>query len=154
MATIERSIDVQAPLTAAYNQWTQFEEFPEFMENVDKVEQIDDRHLHWKAKINGVAREWDAEISEQVPDQRIAWHSTDGVENSGVVTFHYIQPYVTKVMLQMNVDPDGLVENVADKLGFITRNTEGDLERFKEFIERRGEASGGWRGEIENPNER
>jgi len=120
MATIERSVEVKAPLRAAYNQWTQFTEFPRFMENIDEVRQLDDRHLRWKASINGVKREWDAEIAEQVPDQRIAWHSTDGVQNDGVVTFHYVQPYLTKVMLQMNVDPDGLVENVADKLGFIT----------------------------------
>ncbi len=154
MATIERSVEVKAPLRAAYNQWTQFTEFPRFMENIDEVRQLDDRHLRWKASINGVKREWDAEIAEQVPDQRIAWHSTDGVQNAGVVTFHYVQPYLTKVMLQMNVDPDGLVENVADKLGFITRNTEGDLERFKEFIEHRGEATGGWRGEIAEKNKR
>ncbi len=154
MATIERSVEVKAPLSAAYNQWTQFEEFPKFMENVEEVRQVSDRRLRWKAKINGIKREWDAEISEQVPEQRIAWHSIDGVENSGVVTFHYVQPYVTKVMLQMNVDPDGLVENVADKLGFITRNTEGDLERFKQFIEDRGEATGAWRGEIPNKSGR
>ena len=154
MATIERSVEVKAPVSAAYNQWTQFEDFPQFMENIEEVRQISDNHLRWKAKINGVKREWDAEISEQVPDQRIAWHSIDGVENAGVVTFHYVQPYLTKVMLQMKVDPEGLVENVADKLGFITRNTEADLERFKQFIEQRGDATGAWRGNIPNESER
>jgi uncharacterized membrane protein len=153
MATIERSIDVNVPLSVAYNQWTQFEDFPQFMESVESVRQVDDRHLQWRAKFGGVAREWDAEISEQLPDQRIAWHSTDGVENAGVVTFHYLQPYITKVMLQMKVDPEGLVETAGDKLGFITRNAEGDLERFKEFIEREGIETGAWRGEISNERE-
>jgi uncharacterized membrane protein len=150
MATIERSIDVNVPLSVAYNQWTQFEDFPRFMEGVESVTQVDDEHLHWRANIAGVGREWDARISEQIPDERIAWHSTDGVENAGVVTFHYIEPYVTKVMLQMKVDPDGLVENVGDKLGFIERNAKGDLERFKRFIETEGIETGAWRGDIEN----
>lgn len=154
MAVIERSIEVNAPLSAAYNQWTQFEEFPRFMEGVQSVTQVDDRHLHWQAKVAGVGREWDAEISEQIPDQRIAWHSTDGVENAGVVTFHFLQPYVTRVMLQMKVDPDGIVETVGDRLGFITRRTEGDLFRFKEFIESKGEPTGAWRGQIPNPKEK
>jgi uncharacterized membrane protein len=150
VATIEKSINVDVPVEAVYNQWTQFEEFPEFMEGVEHVKQLDDRRLHWKANVGGKDEEWEAEISEQIPDKRIAWRATEGAENAGVVTFHYIDGNTTRVTLQMDYDPEGFSENVGDKLGFVTRRVEGDLERFKDFIERRGSETGGWRGEIKH----
>jgi uncharacterized membrane protein len=144
---IQESIDVEVPVTAAYNQWTQFEEFPRFMDGVESVQQIDDTHLHWVAEIAGVRREWDATITEQHPDQRIAWTSTSGTDNGGVVTFHRLSDERTRVMLQLDVEPDGLVEAVGDKLGIIKRRAVGDLERFKELVEAGGSADG-WRGEV------
>jgi uncharacterized membrane protein len=151
MSAIEESVIVDVPLRTAYDQWTQFEEFPRFMEGVDSVVQLDDSRLHWVADIGGVRREWDATITEQHPDERIAWTSTSGTHNAGVVTFHRLEAAQTKVMLQLDIDPEGLVEQVGDKLGFIRRRAATDLERFKELVEARGGASGGWRGEIDNP---
>jgi len=153
MATIEQSVEVGQPLRTVYNQWTQFEEFPRFMEGVEEVRQLDDTHLHWTAEIGGQRREWDAEITEQKPDERIAWRSRDGAENAGVVTFHRIDDASTKVMLQLEFDPEGVVEQVADKLGVIERRAAGDLERFREYIEARGRESGAWRGEVDRPDE-
>ena len=151
MSTIEESIDVGVPVTTAYNQWTQFEEFPRFMEGVQSVTQVDDRHLHWVAEIGGVHREWDAEISEQHPDERVAWRATDGTDNAGVVTFHRIDDDTTRIMLQLEFDPQGFVESVGDAAGFVRRRAVGDLERFKEFIEAQGRETGGWRGDVERP---
>ncbi len=149
MSTIEQSIDVAVPVTAAYAQWTQFEEFPSFMEGIDEVRQTDDRHLHWKASIAGVEREWDAEITEQHPDERVAWRSTSGQQNAGVVTFHKLDDGHTRVMLQQDIEPSGMAEKAADALGVIERRAKGDLERFRELIEQRGGApTGSWRGEI------
>lgn len=150
MSTIEESIDVQVPVRAAYDQWTQFESFPDFMENVDEVRQIDETHLHWKATILGRTEEWDAEITEQHADHRIAWRSTEGAENAGVVTFHKLEDDVTRVMLQLDVEPDGAVEKVGDALGVVKRSAKADLGRFKELIEARGTPEGGWRGDVEN----
>lgn len=144
---IQESIDVEVPVTAAYNQWTQFEQFPRFMDGVESVSQIDDTHLHWVAEIGGVRREWDATITEQHPDQRIAWTSTSGTDNGGVVTFHRLADDRTRVMLQLDVEPDGLIEAVGDKLGIIKRRAVGDLERFKEMVEAAGNTDG-WRGEV------
>lgn len=149
MESVTRTIDVNVPVTTAYNQWTQFETFPEFMDGVERVRQIDQTHLRWKTSIGGVEREWDAEISEQIPDKRIAWHSVDGAYNAGVVTFHYLEPGVSRVGLQLDYEPEGFVENVGDALGFVTRNVDGDLERFKSFIEERGRETGAWRGAID-----
>ncbi len=149
MASIEKSIDVQVPVRTAYNQWTQFEEFPLFMEGVEQIEQRDDEHLHWVAKIAGKREEWDAEITEQTPDQRVAWRSTNGNENAGVVTFHKLDDMKTRVMLQMDYKPEGVVESTGNALGFVGRRIEGDLERFKEFIEARGQETGAWRGEVQ-----
>ncbi|HXK33320.1 MAG TPA: SRPBCC family protein [Dehalococcoidia bacterium] len=149
MAAVEKSIDVEVPVRTAYNQWTQFEEFPRFMEGVAEVRQVTDDRLHWKAEIGGKQEEWDARITEQTPDQRIAWTSEDGALNAGVVTFHKLEPNRTRVMLQMEYRPEGLVETVGDKLGFVSRRVEGDLKRFKEFIEERGSETGAWRGEID-----
>jgi uncharacterized membrane protein len=148
MSQIERSVEVEVPLRTAYDQWTQFEEFPRFMEGVDAVSQLDDTHLHWQASIGGVSREWDAEITEQHPDERVAWKSTTGAKHAGVVTFHRLDDDRTKVMLQLDMEPEGLVEHAADALGFVERRAVGDLERFKEFVEARGTSTGAWRGDV------
>lgn len=152
MSSITKSIEVEVPVRTAYNQWTQFEEFPRFMEGIDEVRQLDDRRLHWKASVAGKHEEWDAEITEQKPDERVAWRNTTGAENAGVVTFHYLDQNKSRVTLQMDYDPTGIVETVGDKLGFVSRRIEGDLDRFKAFIEARGRETGGWRGEVTNPN--
>ena len=149
MASVVDSIDVKVPVSTAYNQWTQFESFPQFMEGVKSVAQTDDTQLHWVAEIGGAEKEWDAEITEQHPDERVAWRATSGAENAGVVTFHRIDDETTRVTLQMDADPEGLVENVGTALGFLDRRVKGDLERFKEFIEGRGSETGAWRGEVE-----
>jgi uncharacterized membrane protein len=153
MSTIEKSIDVHVPVRTAYNQWTQFEEFPRFMEGVKVVKQKDDTRLRWVANISGNEEEWDAEISEQIPDKRVAWRSVDGARNAGVVTFHYIDANTTRVNLQMDYDPESFSEKVGDKLGFVTRRVMGDLERFKTFIEERGQETGAWRGEVVHPSD-
>ena len=149
MGTIEQSIEVQVPLSTAYNQWTQFEQFPRFMEGVEEVRQLDDKRLHWIAESGGKREEWDAEITEQRPDERVAWRSTTGAPNAGVVTFHRLSDDMTKVMLQLDYEPEGMIEKVGDALGIVERRTKGDLERFKEFIESRGSETGAWRGKID-----
>jgi uncharacterized membrane protein len=149
MSTIEQSVEVNVPVRTAYNQWTQFEEFPRFMEGVESVRQLDDRHLHWVARIGGVEREWDAEITEQRPDERIAWHATSGTQNDGVVTFHRIADGQTRVMLQLEFDPEGFVEKAGDAMGVVRARTKGDLDRFKDFVEEHGSETGAWRGEID-----
>ncbi len=149
MQTIEQSIEVNVPVSTAYNQWTQFEEFPRFMEGVKSVTQVDDTHLHWVAEVAGKEKEWDAEITEQHPDERVAWTSISGAPNAGVVTFHRLNDDTTRVTLQMDVEPEDPVESVGTALGFLQRRVKGDLERFKEFIEGRGVESGAWRGEVE-----
>ena len=148
MSTIQESVDVNVPVRTAYNQWTQFEEFPRFMEGVESVRQIDDTHMHWKADIGGVTREWDAEVTEQHPDERVAWKSTAGAGHGGVVTFHRLSEDTTRVMLQLDFDPEGIVEKAGDKLGFVTRRTKGDMKRFKDLIESQGAESGAWRGDV------
>jgi uncharacterized membrane protein len=151
MSTIEQSIEIQAPLTTVYNQWTQFEEFPHFMDGVEQVEQRDDTHLHWVAAFGGSRHEWDAEITEQRPDERVAWRNTDGTDNAGVVTFHRIDDDTTRVMVQMDFVPEGVKERIGDALGAPDRRVQGDLDRFKEMMEARGHESGAWRGEVERP---
>ncbi|MFL6127809.1 MAG: SRPBCC family protein [Mycobacteriales bacterium] len=151
MSTVEKSIDVDVPVSTAYNQWTQFESFPEFMEGVDRVDQTSDTMTHWVTSIGGVSREFDAQITEQHPDERIAWTSVDGPKQAGVVTFHRLDDVSTRVMLQMDFEPEGLAENVGDKLGFVSRRAAGDLERFKKFIESRGLETGAWRGNVDRP---
>ena len=148
MSSIEQSIDVNVPVRTAYNQWTQFEEWPRFMEGIRQVRQLDDKRLEFRAEIGGVEKRWVAEISEQVPDMRIAWHSIDGAKNAGVVTFHRLSDDCTRIMLQMEYDPKGFVENVGDALGAAKLRIKGDLERFKNFIESQGRETGAWRGEI------
>ena len=152
MSNIEQSIEVGVPVRTAYNQWTQFEEFPRFMEGVNEVKQLDDTTLHWKAEVAGQEREWDAKITEQTPDQRIAWTDIGGATNAGVVTFHKIDDSTTKVMLQLEYEPDGAIEKVGDALGLLKARTKSDLGRFKEFIESRGSETGAWRGEVDQDN--
>ncbi|MFI6519065.1 SRPBCC family protein [Spirillospora sp. NPDC050679] len=149
MSKIEQSIDVQVPVRTAYNQWTQFEDFPHFMEGVERIEQTTPTRTHWVTKIAGVTREFDAEITEQHPDERVAWTSVEEPRQAGVVTFHRLGENATRVMLQMEFEPEGLAEKAADKLNIVERRVKGDLERFKEFIEKRGgQETGAWRGEV------
>jgi uncharacterized membrane protein len=150
---IEQSIEVQAPLSTVYNQWTQFEEFPQFMEGVEEVRQLDDTHLHWVAEFGGSRHEWDAEITEQKPDERVAWRNTEGKDNAGVVTFHRLDDNNTRVMVQMDFVPEGVKEKLGDALGVPDRRVRGDLENFKQIIEARGQESGAWRGEVQRPGE-
>jgi uncharacterized membrane protein len=149
MSTIEQSIEVAVPVRTAYNQWTQFEEFPRFMEGVQEVRQLDDTRLHWKTKVGGRQKEFDARITEQRPDERIAWTATQGADQAGVVTFHRVDDSRTKIMLQLEAEPEGLVEKAGDAAGLLKRRVKGDLERFKELIEERGVESGAWRGEVD-----
>jgi len=146
--TIEESIEIEVPVSTAYNQWTQFESFPQFMKGVERVEQKDDKHLRWVAEIGGETREWDAEITEQHPDERVAWTSVGEPHQAGVVTFHRLSPDTTKVMVQLDFEPEGLLETAGDKLGVVKHRVKGDLERFKNFIENRGSETGEWRGEV------
>jgi uncharacterized membrane protein len=148
MSQIIESIDVDVPVRVAYDQWTQFEEFPKFMEAVEKVEQLDDTTLRWTAEIAGVKKTWTAKITEQTPDQRIAWTSIEGAQNAGVVSFHRLDDRQNRVTLQLDVEPDGPVEAAGDVLGFVQRQAKDDLKRFKEFIEKQGVATGAWRGEV------
>jgi len=148
METIEKSIDVDVPVSTAYNQWTQFEEFPQFMESVKEVRQVDEKRLHWKAEIGGRTKEWDAEIFEQIPDQRIAWRSVGGAKNSGMVNFLPIGARQTQLSLQLHYDPEGAAENLGDALGVVSARISSELKRFKKFIETRHVPTGGWRGEI------
>jgi uncharacterized membrane protein len=148
MPTVEKDIEVEVPVTTAYNQWTQFEEFPRFMEGVERVQQLDDQRLHWVAKIGGKTKEWDAKIVEQQPDRRVAWRSEAGDENAGVVTFEPSATGKTRVHLQMDYQPEGVVESAGSAIGVVSRRIQGDLERFKEFIESRGTETGEWRGSI------
>jgi uncharacterized membrane protein len=147
MAYIEKSIHIDRPLRTVYDQWTQFEDFPRFMEGVKEVRQLDDEHLHWRADIAGKEESWDAEIMHQEPDSRIAWRNTSGPYNAGLVTFRPDEGG-TAVTLRIDYAPSGVLEKIGDALGFVSRRVEGDLERFKHFIEERGEPTGAWRGEI------
>src|SRR5689334_21966051 len=148
MSVIEKSIEINVPVKTAYNQWTQFEEFPRFMEGVKEVKQIDDTHLHWKTEVGGKEKEWKAEITEQIPDERIAWRSREGAKNAGVVTFDRLSDSKSKVMLQLEYDPDGVVEKVGDAAGVVSQRVLGDLERFKQYIESRRQETGEWRGTV------
>ncbi len=148
MSTVEESIEVAVPVTTAYNQWTQFESFPQFMEGVEKIEQTSDTMTRWVTKIGGVERTFDAAITEQLPDERVAWKSVDEPRQAGVVTFHRLSPETTKVMVQMDFEPEGFVETAGDKLGVVKHRVKGDLERFKDFIEGRGQETGAWRSEV------
>ena len=153
MGTITESIDVGVDVTTAYDQWTQFESFPQFMEGVEEVRQLDNTHTHWVTKVGGRTREFDATITEQLPDERVAWTSIEGSKQAGVVTFHRLAENRTRVTCQMDFEPDGVVEKAGDKLGFLDRQVKGDMKRFKEFIEGRGGIeTGAWRGQVDRPN--
>ena len=152
MSTYEESIEVEVPVRTAYNQWTQFEDFPRFMEGVEQVRQLTDTELRWIAEIAGRRREWKAEITEQRPDERIAWTSREGTRNGGVVTFHRLGDNETRVMLQLEFEPDDAAEKIGDVTGIVKSTVKSDLKRFKEFIEGRGRETGAWRGEVnQNP---
>jgi uncharacterized membrane protein len=148
MAQVTESVDVHVPVRTAYNQWTQFEQFPEFMGGVQQVEQLDDTRLHWIAEVAGKREEWDAQIVEQRPDERIAWTASGGKGNAGVVTFAPLSEDATRVTVQLDWQPEGVAENVGTALGFDDRQVSKDLDRFKEIIEERGVESGAWRGEV------
>lgn len=151
MSTITEAIDVDVPIRVAYNQWTQFESFPHFMEGVREIRQLDDTHVHWVIDIAGQVREFDATITEQHPDERVAWTSDSGPNHAGVITFHRLDDEKTRVTAQMDIDPEGFVENVADKLGVLGNRVKNDMRKFKEFIEQRGHETGGWRGDVDRP---
>ena len=148
MHTIEQSININVPIRTAYNQWTQFETFPEFMEGVEEVRQLDDKRLHWVAEIAGRRHEWDAEIHEQVPDERIAWRSISGQPNEGAVRFEKTGENQTRVSVIIRFEPAGALEKAGDALGIAGARVKGDLKRFKDFIESHGVETGAWRGEI------
>ncbi|HET6742009.1 MAG TPA: SRPBCC family protein [Kribbella sp.] len=152
MGNTTESVDVEAPISTVYNQWTQFESFPQFMDGVDRIKQIDDTHTHWVTSIAGVTREFDATITEQHPDERVAWRSDTEPRHAGVITFHRLSATSTRVTAQMDIDPDGFAEQVADKTGLISHRVNGDLQRFKALIERRGSETGGWRGDVDRPD--
>jgi uncharacterized membrane protein len=149
MSKILEAVDVEVPVGTAYDQWTQFETFPKFMEGVKSVRQLDDTTLEWVADVAGREKRWEAKITEQEPDKRIAWTATEGAHNAGVVTFHRIDDGQSRVTLQLDVDPEGPVENIGDALGLVSRQVKGDMKRFKEFIEERGHETGAWRGKVE-----
>jgi uncharacterized membrane protein len=148
MNTVEKSIVVNVPVRTAYDQWTQFEEFPQFMEGIEEVRQLDDKRLHWRANIAGKDVAWEAEIGEQSPDKYISWRSTTGAHNAGAVGFMEDGTDQTRVTLRLEYEPEGFFETVGSALGFVDNRVEGDLERFKTFIESRGQETGAWRGEI------
>jgi len=147
-SSVQETIDLNVPVSTAYNQWTQFEEFPRFMASVEEVRQLDDTHLHWRANVAGKTKEWDAEITQQIPDQCIAWRSTGGVRNAGVVTFDKIGDNRTRVKLQLDYEPQTPVEKVGDAIGGVKLTAKGNLKRFKDLVERRGVETGAWRGTV------
>jgi uncharacterized membrane protein len=151
MPKVQDSIEVQVPVQQAYNQWTQFEEFPKFMGGIQSVQQLDETHVQWVAEIGGASRQWTTEVTEQQPDEKIAWKTIDGeVKNDGVVTFEQVGPNQTRVNVEMDVEGESTMENVAgDLLGIVKDQVHGDLERFKQLIENRDEETGAWRGEVE-----
>lgn len=151
MTSVTESVDVDVDISTVYNQWTQFESFPEFMNGVDSIRQVDDTHTHWTTSIGGVDREFDTEITEQHPDERVAWKSTDGTSHAGVVTFHRLGDHQTRVTAQIDWQPESVVEKVGAALGVDDRQVESDLRRFKAFIEQRDAETGAWRGNVDHP---
>jgi hypothetical protein len=148
MERIEKSVEVRCPVRTVYNQWTQFEEFPKFMSGVKEVRQLDDTHVHWHAEVWGRDKEWDAEITEQVPDERISWRSTSGAPIAGTVRFEALGPDVTRVALSMSYEPEGAIENLGDAVGLLDARVQDSVDDFKDFIENRGTETGAWRGEV------
>jgi uncharacterized membrane protein len=154
LETIKESIDVDVPVSTAYNQWTQFEEFPTFMEGVESVGQIDDTHLQWVAEVGGERREWQAEIVEQVPDEKVAWRAVDGNGPNGILTFEPLGESKTLVTVEMSYEPEGLKETLGAKVGMDARQVREDLERFKQLVEVLGQETGAWRGEVHSGQRR
>ncbi|WP_328401460.1 SRPBCC family protein [Nocardia sp. NBC_00403] len=152
MSTVAASVDVEVPVRTAYDQWTQFETFPQFMLGVEAVDQLDDKHTHWRIHVGPSIREFDATITEQHPDERVAWKSDNGPNHAGVITFHRLDDTHTRITAQMEVDPEGFVESAADKLGVLKHRVNGDMRRFKHFIEGRPHETGAWRGDIPRPD--
>jgi uncharacterized membrane protein len=152
MTEIQAAVDIDVPVKTAYDQWTQFETFPKFMEGVKSVRQLDDTTLEWVADIAGKEKRWEAKITQQEPDRRIAWTATEGAHNAGVVTFHRLAEGKSRVTLQLTIDPEGPIENVGAALGVVKHRVEGDMDRFKEFVEARGTETGAWRGTVEQTN--
>jgi uncharacterized membrane protein len=153
VSSVTKSVDVSVPVSTAYNQWTQFESFPNFMGGVESIAQTDDTHSHWVTKVGGVTREFDTEITEQHPNERIAWKSTDGdTSHAGVVTFHRLDDSDTRVTIQLDWKPEGIVEKAGAAVGIDDHQVKADATRFKQFIEEQGSATGQWRGNVENPN--
>lgn len=150
MEHIEKTIDVECPVSNVYNQWTQFEDFPQFMTGVKEVRQLDDTHVHWHAEIWGKDMEWDAEITEQEPDERISWRSISGAPNAGTVRFEPLGGDRTRVRLTMAYEPSGTTENVGDAMGLFSKRVQSTVEDFKKFIESRGRETGAWRGEVDS----
>ncbi|WP_300008598.1 SRPBCC family protein [Pseudonocardia sp.] len=150
---VTHSIDVAVPVRTAYDQWTQFESFPRFMDGVERIDQVTDTRTHWVTRIAGVEREFDAEITEQHPDERIAWTTENGTHQAGAVTFHRIDDTTTRVTLQLDHDPQGLVEKAGDAMGIVQRRVKGDLDNFRALIESRGTAEGAWRGDVRAPGQ-
>lgn len=146
---VEKTVVVSAPLSTVYNQWTQFEEFPRFMSGIESITQLEDDRLDWVASIAGVQRRWTAKIVEQVPDQKVAWAAVEGATNAGAVTFEQAGPGETVVHLSLEYEPEGLLESLGDKLSIVEKQAEGDLERFKDYIESKGAETGGWRGSVQ-----
>jgi uncharacterized membrane protein len=147
-SSVEESIELDVPVSTAYNQWTQFEEFPRFMASVEEVRQLDDTHLHWRANVAGKQKEWDAEITEQIPDQRIAWRSIGGARNAGVVTFQKLGENRSRVNLHMDYAPQTAGERIGDAIGGVKLTAKGNLKRFKALVEQRGVETGAWRGTV------
>lgn len=150
MSRIIETIEVDVPVHVAYDQWTQFESFPQFMDGIERVVQVDDATLEWTATIAGKVKHWRAEITEQRPNELVAWRSTEGAQNDGQVGFEPAGQDRTRLELQLDVEPEGIVEKAGDTLGVVERRVRGDLERFKEFIESRGQATGAWLGTIDD----
>ena len=153
MERIQKEFEISVPVRAAYDQWTQFEEFPRFMDGVEEVVQIDNTHLHWRVSVAGKQKEWDAEITEQVPDRVIAWRSVSGTPNAGQVRFEPIGSDRTRVLFAMEYQPETVVEKAGDAVGVLSRKVDKTVEDFKEFIEQRGRETGGWRGEVHQGQE-
>lgn len=153
-SSAEQSVTVNVPVRTAYNQWTQFEDFPAFMKNVHEVSQIDDTHLRWRATVGGREKAWEVETTEQIPDKRIAWRGIGGVGNAGVVTFHRISEHETRIMLQLDYEPHGVVEKVGDTFGVVKLQARADLKRFKQMLESRGSETGAWRGAVSQDSEK
>jgi uncharacterized membrane protein len=148
MKRIEKTVEVDRPIRTVYNQWTQFEEFPRFMDGVKSVQQLDDTHVRWRAEIWGKDKEWDAEITEQVPDERISWKSVSGAPNAGTVRFEPLGADRTRVRLVMAYEPQGAIENAGDALGALSARVQSSVDNFKKYIEERGSEDGGWRGTV------